>query len=105
MDAAASSIRVVADRAQHLHMVAVTDEEHRASGLRMDHHFQVHLAHEWTSGIENPQAARAGFTKHLRRSTMGTDHSQCTFWDLRNFVDKHRAEFAQAINDAAVVHD
>jgi hypothetical protein len=92
-------------RADDFRMVAVPDHNHGPATPRVRGDFQVHLGHERTRRIQEPQAARPGLFVDRRRHAVRAEHDHRAWRDVAELFDEDRAHAAQPFDDVVVVDD
>jgi hypothetical protein len=90
--------------ALHLRMAGVADQHHVTGVARITRHFQMHLGDQRTGGIEHGEPAPLCLHLHgIGHAMRGEDH-RGPVGHLVQFLDKTRAQRAQALDHVAVVH-
>ena len=83
----------------------MADQHHLQPMLHMTDDLAVHLGYQRAGGIDHPQPHRAPFAHHRAAHPMGGEDRYRPLGHLMQFIDKHRAHGAQAIDHMAVMDD
>ena len=67
-------------------------------------HFDMHLGHQRTGGVEHGQPARLGLVAHRLRNPVGAEDKDAAGRHVGKFFDEHRALGLEAIHHEFVVH-
>ena len=100
-----ASFRHLAERADHLRMAGVADEQDVAAVLDMPLGLAVDLGHERAGGIDIGQAALLGGGWDDLRYAMGGKHHRHAVRHFVQFLDEYGALSLQTINHKFVMHD
>ena len=108
LDQGHSTFRQLAHRADHFRVAGMADQEHVAAEPLMAHRLLVHFRHQRTGSVEIKEITGLGVGRHRFRHAMrGKDDRRLPMLgrDLGEFLDEHRAQALQPLDDVAVVHD
>ena len=99
--------RQLAERADHLRMMGMADQEDLAAALEMDRGLAMHLGHQRAGRIEREEIARLGFGRNRFRNAVGRKHHRRVgiVRDFGQFLDENRALGLQAVDDIFVMDD
>ncbi len=99
--------RQLAERADHLGMVGMADQEDFAAALEMDRGLAMHLGHQRAGRIQRKEIAALGLGRNRFRHAMGREHHRRVgiVGDFGQFLDENRALGLQAVHHIAVMDD
>jgi hypothetical protein len=91
-------------RAFHLRVPLMADENAFPALAAEFHDLHVHLGHEGTGGIEDLKLPSCGGLLHPPGHAMGTEDHHRIIGDFLELIDKARAALAEIFDHGAVVH-
>ena len=97
--------RDLADRALHLGVAGMADQDDLAALGGVAAALVVHLGDQRAGGVDHRQAALGGQLLDPLGDAVGGEDGHRAGRDLVQFVDEHRAAGAQVLDHVAVVHD
>ena len=99
--------RQLADRADHLGVVGMPDQQDFATALEMDRGLAVHLRHQRAGRVQREEIAGAGIRRNRFGNPMGRKHHRGVgiVGDFGQFLDEDRALGLQAVDHVPVMHD
>ena len=98
-------LRALAERADHLDVVRVTDERDEMAAVGVRARLGVHLVHERARRVDDLQPARLGVRLHRRCDAVRGEDADLALGNLGLVLDEDRAELLEAAHDVLVVHD
>ena len=99
--------RQLAERADHLGVMGMSDQQDFAAALEMDRGLPVHLGDQGAGGVEREEIAGAGVRGHRFGHPVGRKHHRRVgiVGDFGQFLDENRAFCPQAVDHIAVMDD
>ena len=97
--------RSLAQRANHLIVIAMPDQDQRIPFLGKFHRLHMHLGDQRTRSINHPQLPQLAGIAHFRRNSMRAINHALALGHFVDAVDKNRALLLQFLHDKAVVDD
>ncbi len=99
--------RQLAERADHLGVVGMPDQQDFAAALEMDRGLAVHLRDQRAGRVQREEIARAGVGRNRFGNPVGREHHRRVgiVGDFGEFLDENRALGLQAVDHIAVMHD
>ena len=99
--------RQLAERADHLRMMGMADQEDFAAALEMDRRLAVHLGDQRAGRVQREEIAGLGVGGNRFRHAMGRKHHRRVgiVGDFGQFLDENRALGLQAVDHIFVMDD
>ena len=99
--------RQLAERADHLGVVGMPDQEDFAAALEMNRSLAVHLGDQRAGRVQREEIAGAGVGRNRFGNPMGREHDRGVgiVGNFGEFLDEDRALGLQTVDHVAVMHD
>jgi len=93
----------VAERADHLGMRGMSDQDHVPASLMMSDHLAMYLGDQRADGVVGHELPGQRLLPHFRRNPVRGEHYDAAFGHFAQLLDKHRALRLERGNHGPVV--